>query len=297
MRYCHFGTAKPPLISGVPIWFGILQYHVHAVRLSIVVFVGMLAALPFLAQHASAETYYVYVERMPQHWQKQFDGILEDATEYWSKQNPKLKFETVQFVDKSDFVIQWSSNQEERLGYYSPETANAYGKPTIAITLGFFKDKHLNMVPYEHALLLTKHELGHALGMPYDDDPAGVMYPTIEDYESLEYAVDVPVPKNSDLEQISKKYQKLVEEKLLVLEPQLSDSYQLLDSESTDDLWMSYWWAKKYITDSESLATEGGASLLQSNFEDAYVKFKTAYEYANRAEQKILQITSIEIAS
>lgn len=267
----------------------------QAVRLSIVVFVGMLAAsLLFLAQHASAETYYVYVERMPQHWQKQFNGILDEAIEYWGKQNPKLKFETVQFVDKSDFVLQWSSNHKERLGYYSTETANAYGKPTIAITLGFFKNKQFNMVPYEHVLLLTKHELGHALGVPHDDDPAGVMYPTIEDYESLEYA-EVQVPKNTDLEQMSKKYQKLVEEKLLTLEPQLSSSYQLLNSESTDDLWMSYWWAKKYLADSESLATEGGASILRSDFEDSYVKFKMAYEYANRAEQKMLQITSVEI--
>ncbi|MFN3654261.1 MAG: matrixin family metalloprotease, partial [Candidatus Nitrosotenuis sp.] len=245
----------------------------QAVRFSIVV-VGIMVALQFLAQQASAETYYVYVERMPQHWQKQFDGILDEAIAYWGKQNPKFKFETVQFVDKSDFVIQWSSNQEERLGYYSTETANAYGKPTIAIMLGFFKDKQLNMVPYEHALLLTKHELGHALGIPHDDDPASVMYPTIEDYESLEYVVEVPVPKNVDLEQMSKKYQKLVEEKLLILEPQLSDSYQLLNSESADDLWMSYWWAKKYLADSENLAAESGASILQSDFEDSYVKFK-----------------------
>ncbi|MEM2786216.1 MAG: matrixin family metalloprotease [Candidatus Nitrosotenuis sp.] len=268
----------------------------QAVRLTIVVFIGMLAVLPFLAQHANAETYYVYVERMPQHWQKQFGDILDEAIKYWSNQNTKLKFETVQFVDKSNFVIQWSSNLEEKLGYYSTETANSYGKPTIAITLGFFKDKQLNMVPYEHALLLTRHEIGHALGIPYDDDPTSVMYPTIEDYESLEY-VEVQVPKNADLEQLTKKYQKLVEEKLPALEPQLSDSYQLLNSESTDDLWMSYWWAKKYLADSERLIIDGGASILQSNFEDSYVKFKTAYEYANRAEQKILQITSIEIAS
>ncbi|MEM3064906.1 MAG: matrixin family metalloprotease [Candidatus Nitrosotenuis sp.] len=264
--------------------------------LSVVVLVGMLAALPLLAQHASAETYYVYVEKMPQHWQKQFEDILEKAIEYWSTQDPELKFETVQFVDKSDFVIQWSSNHGNRLGYYSTETANSYGKPTIAITLGFFKDKQLTMVPYEHALLLTKHELGHAVGMSYDDNPASVMYPTIEDYESLD-AVNVQIPKNADLEQLSIKYQKLVEEKLSELEPRLSDSHQMLNSESDNHLWMSYWWAKKYLADSERLAVEGGASILQADFEDSYMAFKTAYEYANRAEQKILQLTANETAS
>ncbi len=269
----------------------------HVVRISMALCFGILIAFLYPSQFASAETYYMYVEKMPQHWQKQFDGILEEATTYWNKQNPKIKFETVQFVDRSDFVIQWSSNQEEKLGYYSTETANAYGKPTIAITLAFFENRQLNMVPYEHALLLTKHELGHAIGMKYDDDPAGVMYPTIEDYESLQYVANISVPTNADLEQLSKKYQKLVEEKLLALHPQLTDAQRRLDSESSDDLWMSFWWAKKYLADSESLSAEGGASILQSNFEDSYTKFKTAYEYVNRAEQKITQITSAETTS
>ncbi|MEW6043356.1 MAG: matrixin family metalloprotease [Thermoproteota archaeon] len=266
--------------------------HVHAARISIVLCFGVFAALLY-PQYASAETYSMYVERMPQHWQKQFDGMLEEATNYWSEQNPKIKFETVQFVDRSDFVVQWSSNQEEKLGYYSAETANAYGKPTVVITLGFFADKQLKMVPYEHALLLTKHELGHAIGMTYNDDPASVMYPTIEDFESLQ-SVDVSVPASGNLEQLSKKYQNLVEEKLLSLQPQLIDAHKLLNSESPDGLWMSFWWAKKYLADAEALSVEGGAAILQSNFEDSYTKFKTAHEYANRAEQKISQITTSE---
>jgi hypothetical protein len=247
----------------------------------------------YAGQNANAETYYIYVEKMPQHWQKQFGGVLDGATKYWSQEVSGAKFETVQFIDKSDFVVQWSSNQENGLGYYSEDTANFYGKPTVTVTLGFFEDQKLKMLSYDQALQLTKHELGHAIGMQYTDNPDDIMYPTIEDQESLQYDISVSVPANGDLEQISKKYQKLVEEKLMHLQPHLAVAQQALSLESSDDSWMVFWWAKKYLADSERLSTEGGASILQSDFEDSYTKFKTAYEYTLRAEQKLLQIVPI----
>ena len=63
----------------------------------------------FSIHDAKAETFHMYIEKMPRHWQKQFDGVLDEAMQYWQNKFPDLAFEQVQFVDKADFVVEWAS--------------------------------------------------------------------------------------------------------------------------------------------------------------------------------------------
>lgn len=253
--------------------------------------------------HARAETVNMYVQKMPQHWQDKFGDVMANATQYWESKTPNLKFETVQYVDKSDFVVEWASQYGEgKLGYYSTDTANAYGKPTMAITLGFFKDREWHLASPEYVLQITKHEIGHALGLPHSVDPDDIMYPTIEDYESWlqKSEQNVQTPSNTaDWQARSEKYQGMAGEKILPLESKIDETQSLLNSvsyegnaanESLDNAWTSFWWAKKYLNSAESMQEDGGASVLQSNYYDSYIKFKSAYDYAKKTEQKIAQI-------
>lgn len=253
--------------------------------------------------HAKAETVSMYVQMIPHHWQDKFGDVLTNATQYWEAKTPNLKFETVQFVDNSDFVVEWASQYGEgKLGYYSTNTENAYGKPTVAITLGFFKDKEWHLASPEYVLQITKHELGHALGLPHSVDPDDIMYPTIEDYESWlqDSEQTVQAPSNTaDWQSRSEKYQAMASEKILPLESKINESQLSLNSithegnaanESLDNAWTSFWWAKKYLNSAEKLQTDGSASVLQSNYYESYIKFKSSYDYAKKVEQKILQI-------
>lgn len=245
----------------------------------------------------------MYVQKMPQHWQDEFGDVLTNATQYWEAKTSNLKFETVQYVDKSDFVVEWASQYGEgKLGYYSTNTANAYGKPTMAITLGFFKDKEWHLASPEYVLQITKHEIGHALGLPHSVDPNDIMYPTIEDYESWlqDSEQNIQAPSNTaDWQSRSEKYQEMASEKILPLESKIDETQSLLNSisyegnasnESLDNAWTSFWWAKKYLNSAEKTQIDGGASVLQSNYYDSYIKFKSSYDYAKKAEQKISQI-------
>ncbi len=278
-------------------WPGIKSRH-----FAIVVSVLILFSAGSSVSHADAETVNMYVQKIPQHWQDEFGDVLTNATQYWESKTPNLKFETVEYIDQSDFVVEWASQYEEgKLGYYSTNTENAYGKPTVAITLGFFKGKEWRLASAEHVLQITKHELGHALGLPHSVDPTDIMYPTIEDYESWQDSEqDVQAPSSTaDWQKRSEKYQELANEKIAPLGAEVDKAQSMLNllsfesnaaNDSLDGAWTAFWWAKKYLDSAERMQVDGSVSVLQSDYYGSYIKFKSSCDYAKKAEQKISQI-------
>ena len=275
--------------------------------------------------YANAETINVYVQEMPRHWQDQFGDVMSNAIQYWENKIPNLKFNTVQYIDRSDFVVEWASQYDEgKLGYYSTNTANDYNKPTMAITLGFFKDKKWHLASSEHILQITKHELGHAIGLPDSVDPNDVMYPTAKDYESLQQgseqvqASNVSADVQGSSEQVqasntinwydrSEKYQKIASEKILPLASKIDEAQSLLNSASQDtnavndelgNAMTALGLAKEYLDDAKKMQTDADSAILQSDYFDSYNKFKLSYHLAKKVELKLAQMTEyIEKAS
>lgn len=279
--------------------FDVRFWHLAAVVLAS----ALLCTVPSVSS-VQAETANVYVEKIPKHWQDQFGGILDEAMLYWEGKIPELEFNTVRYAERSDFVVQWASQfGEGRLGYYSTDTTNVYGKPTLVVTLGFFKDRQWSLVSPEYVLQVTKHELGHALGLPYSDDPNDIMYPTVEDYESWQQNFEektLPViDPTLDLQSSSEEYKKLASDRIIQLEGEVSSAKSLLSSlgydnkagkYALDEAWMAFWWAKKHLDNAEKAHIEGGAANLQSNYADSYTHYKISHEYTKKVEQKLAQM-------
>lgn len=266
---------------------------------AVTVFSAILFCVGMITPHANAETINMYVQKMPPHWEADFGNVLSEAALYWEDKVPSLKFQTVDYVDKSDLVVQWASQYGEgKLGYYSDDIANEYGKPIMSVTLGFFKDKKWSLVSPEYVLEVTKHELGHAIGLPHSNDPNDIMYPTVEDYESWEQdqiKISTHTSTSTDWKTKSDKYQAVADEKIPSVESAVEQSEEMIiaasDNEAVqdstlDDAMMAFWWAKKYLDSAQSLQVEGSEYAKESDYQNAYLSFRSACEYAKKAEEK-----------
>lgn len=271
-------------IKTMPVYF--------VLTMTVLVFAGTL-------QLASAQTVSMYVQNMPRHWQEQFGGVLSEATQYWEKSIPGTKFEVTTYRENADFVVEWSSqNDDGVLGYYSADTSNDYGKPILAVSLGYFENGKWQLIPANTAIQVAKHEIGHALGISHNTNPDDIMYPTVNDVESLK-VISVKADRSKNYQAISEKYQNLASEKILPLESRLAEAKSSLGiipsgnkaiDETMDSAWMSYWWAIKYLDLAEKAQIRGGAFVLQSEYESSHLEFKTAYELADKAEEKLNMI-------
>lgn len=273
-------------------------------RLGMVLSVLILFGAGSTLSYANAETIHMYVQNMPKQWQTQYGDILSQATQYWQKSVPGITFETVTQLDNSDLVVEWTSqNGEGKLGYYSTNIANDYGKPVMAITLGFFEDGTWRLVPADSVLQVTKHELGHVIGIQHSTNPSDIMYPTVDDYGSVSQADQTQLKSTHiDWHANSEKYQNLASEKILPLQTNLDEAQTLLSSKSygtkaasdiLDDAWMSYWWAKQYLDSAEKAQTDGGAFVLQSDFQNSYLQFKSSYDSAKKVEEKLSLVNEL----
>jgi hypothetical protein len=269
-----------------------------AIALLLATFIGMSVS------SAHATTYKIYEQKMPTHWQENFGDVLSDATQFWQNKTKGLKFEMVQHSEQSDFVVEWASQFESgKMGYYSPDNSNHYGKPKLAITLGFFKEGKWNFIQPEYVLEITKHELGHAIGLPHSTDPNDIMYPQIEDYESWQKSRVVQQPAatqtSTDWKEKSTKYQERSDQKLYVLKSELSKTEASLNSyvatnlaskSELDKAWNAFWAAKKHVNDAELIQKDADVLFYAASYQDSYYKYKSSFDNANLASASFLQM-------
>ncbi|MGQ0771854.1 MAG: matrixin family metalloprotease [Nitrososphaerota archaeon] len=272
---------------------------------NLVVTAMLVAFIGLSLSSAHAETYKIYEQKMPPHWQKHFGDILNQATQFWQNKTPGLKFEMVQHTEQSDFVVEWASQYDPgKMGYYSEDISNYYGKPKVGITLGFFQDGKWTLIQPEYVLEITKHELGHAIGLPHSTNPNDIMYPQIEDYDSwlkskTEPQTKASAPTSTDWKEKSTKYQERSDQKLYQLKSELQKAEETINSYAAanmaskaelDKAWNAFWAAKKHISDAELVQQEADSLFYASSYQESYHKYKSSLDGANTADADLLQM-------
>ena len=281
-----------------------------------IIFIGVL--YPGIAE---AKDYYIYVAPIPKQWESTYGNILYDATKWWKERVPGTEFYTVQQVRHADFVFQWGSQPveikagETRLGYFTTNTDNDFGRPYILITLGYFEGGKWNLVDPDYALQITIHEFGHAMGYGHSTDPNDIMYPSIYNYK------DWLMVKSGQMEANGFSVVPLFGENI-VSSPYVSLSFTLqekVNSEiedlkssifSTEDTlyktkvknveaqaeldkaWMELSLAKESLANAEWTQKEGEEFLANSNYESAYYKYDYTKKRIDQGWGNIIETNS-----
>ncbi len=141
-------------------------------------------------------TVYINNKIVPPHYSPTYYTQVEKALNYWERGgNGKLEYTPVfEIVDseKADIRIRWVENLQKDQG--APPEAAGSTIPLIVngrfvrvdITLGVGNHQWMGWVPYSDTAMLaiTKHELGHALGLNHSNDKQDIMYPTNEQIDN-----------------------------------------------------------------------------------------------------------------
>lgn len=131
-------------------------------------------------------------ENVPDHYSPTYYAQVEKSLEYWEAGgNGKLDYTPVFEItdsDKADIRIRWVENLENVEG--APSGVAGYAKPyvvngrfvqvDIVLEVGNYQGRAWRQYGDGTMLAISKHELGHALGLGHSDDPRDIMYPEYE---------------------------------------------------------------------------------------------------------------------
>ncbi|MHC1756654.1 MAG: matrixin family metalloprotease [Methanosarcina sp.] len=142
-------------------------------------------------------TVYIDNKNTPAHYSPTYYEQIEKALEYWEDGgNGNLAYSPVfEIVDseEADIKIRWVENLESVEG--APSGVAGYAKPSISgdrfvevdivLEVGNYQGRGWRQYGDATMLTISKHELGHALGLGHSNDRGDIMYPEYELRDNL----------------------------------------------------------------------------------------------------------------
>jgi predicted Zn-dependent protease len=137
-------------------------------------------------------TVYIDDNNTPPHYSPTYYEQIEKALEYWENGgNGNLEYSPVfEIIDSedADIRIRWVENLENVEG--APPGVAGYAKPSISgdhfeevdivLEVGNYQGRGWRQYGDATMLTISKHELGHALGLGHSNDRGDIMYPEYE---------------------------------------------------------------------------------------------------------------------